>query len=504
MCSTSILLLILRAKVDARPLSCLLQQLGILAELESKSLLPFLDETTWRCVFTTCLAVGGTFARQIAWTVYDCVTALNVPLSSATYGAFYHAVNAVKIRDPGTASDELDAYLYLEEMGLTWFYQRSAIDSSAIHGSGANSRAHTNTPSSPNTRASSIASPQTTRQPQTSSSSSGVFSFFSRSKASVDSPSLVRRTEAVSSTTRSFRLQKAYSGAASFHQPIEFIPFPTPLHRSVTASYATGVSAYYSALCIQLQMRMSKLHDNALTLNTSLFNTPNSDRNNPAIHTPIVLKSSSIALAREEEPVSALSKDRSNPSTPAHVHPKTLTDDYSDNDSDHNSNPSVDSGDGGSLNDGTRSSNTDFIPDHFDSDDEQVKAIGRNSADSSKQITRTISSPIKARTPAASHHSPVRSKAIQNQASADAALPGRVSFGPESALKVGIPTLSKPAITVHKAQQQLISPSDGDQVLSLQSQILDIMRNNISTVIGIHTHTQCKCGYSLLDDELLV
>ena len=504
MCSTSILLLTLRAKAGPRPLSCLLQQLGILAELEKKGLLLFLDEPTWRCVLSSCVAVGGTLTRQIAWTVYDCLTALNVPFSSETYGAFYHAVNAVKIRDPSTANDELDAYLYLEEMGLAWFYQRSAIDSSATNGSVSSSRAHTNTSSSPKSRASSKASPQTTRQPQTSSSSSGVFSFFSRSKAPIDSPSLVRRTEAVSSTTRSFRLQKAYLGAASFHQPIEFISFPTPLRRSVTASYATGVSGYFTTLCTQLQVRMSKLHEDARTLNTSLFNTPNSDRNNPPIHTPLNLKSCSIALAREEEPVSALSKDRSNPSTPATVRPKTLADDYSDNESDHNSNPSVDSGDGGSLNDDTRSSNTDFIPDHFDSDDELVKAVGRNSADSSKQITRTISSPIKARAPptAASYHSPVRSKAIQNQPSADAPLPGRVSFGPESSLKVSIPTLPKPVISVQKAHAQVLSPNDGDQVLSLQSQILDIMRNNISTVIGVHTHNQCSCGYSLLDDEL--
>ena len=504
MCSTSILLLTLRAKTVTRPMSCLLQQLGILAELESKSLLPLIDESTWRCVFTSCVAVGGTLARLIAWTVYDCMTALNVPLSSETYGALYHAVNSVKIRDAGTANDEVDAYLYLEEMGLAWFYQRSAIDSSASHGSLASSRAHTNTPSSPKSRASSIASPQTTRQPQTSSSSSGVFSFFSRSKASIDAPSLVRRTEAVSFTTRSFRLQKASFGAASFHQPIEFISFPTPLHRSVTASYATGVSAYFTALCTQLQMRISKLHEDARTLNTSLFNTSSLDRNNPPIHTPIILNSRSIALARDDEPVSALSKDRSNPSTPAPIRPKTLADDYSENESDHNSNPSVDSGDGGSLNDGTRSSNTDFILDHFDSDDELVKAVGRNSADSGKQITRTISSPIKSRTSAAaaSHHSPVRTKAIKTTSAADNLLPDRVSFGPESALKVGIPALPKPAITVHKAQEQLISPSDGDQVLSLQSQILDIMRNNISTVIGVHTHNQCSCGYSLLDDEL--
>jgi hypothetical protein len=115
-----------------KPVSDMLQILGLLAQLESISAIDYLDESVWRGIFVVCAACGGDFMRRVACIVYEASVDCRLALSGATFGQYQRALMAVKKQYRDGQEDEhgaavVDSYVHLEELGLTWFTQRIVL-----------------------------------------------------------------------------------------------------------------------------------------------------------------------------------------------------------------------------------------------------------------------------------------------------------------------------------------------------------------------------------------
>lgn len=126
--SVSLLLLCTRTLHEAKPLCDMLQVLGILAQADSMGVLPKIDETIWRTLLVACASTGGDVMRKVACVVFDTLTACGITPDALTYGSYTRALAATKYaHEISPCGRQIDQFLYLEEIGLAWFQQRSAV-----------------------------------------------------------------------------------------------------------------------------------------------------------------------------------------------------------------------------------------------------------------------------------------------------------------------------------------------------------------------------------------
>jgi hypothetical protein len=125
--SVSLLLLCTRTLHEAKPLCDMLQVLGILAQADHMSILHKFDETVWRALLVACAITGGDVMRKIACVIFDTLTACGVFPDALTYGSYTRALAATKCTKPFIGRQQMDQFLFLEEIGLAWFQQRSAV-----------------------------------------------------------------------------------------------------------------------------------------------------------------------------------------------------------------------------------------------------------------------------------------------------------------------------------------------------------------------------------------
>lgn len=126
--SVSLLLLCTRTLHEAKPLCDMLQVLGILAQADSMGVLPKIDETIWRTLLVACASTGGDVMRKVACVVFDTLTACGITPDALTYGSYTRALAATKYaHEISPYGHQIDQFLYLEEIGLAWFQQRSAV-----------------------------------------------------------------------------------------------------------------------------------------------------------------------------------------------------------------------------------------------------------------------------------------------------------------------------------------------------------------------------------------
>lgn len=153
--SITLTALAVRTMHRCRPANDVLQMLGILAQLDHWELLPALSETVWRGVLLGCANAGGDLMRRICVNVYQQIpSATGQSPDSLTYGQYVRGLAAKKrhlgslepfvpkkpskMKDqpaplpPDPADAIIDAYLYLEEMGSTWYIQRSALQGQTL------------------------------------------------------------------------------------------------------------------------------------------------------------------------------------------------------------------------------------------------------------------------------------------------------------------------------------------------------------------------------------
>jgi hypothetical protein len=131
--SISITLLATRVLRLSKPTADVMQMLGVMAQIESWGLLHLLDECIWRSILIACAAGGGDLMRKVACVVFEGVSSIANP-DAITYGQYIQALAAKKV-NVSPDSDRLaplDQFLFLEEMGHTWFMQRSALIERAL------------------------------------------------------------------------------------------------------------------------------------------------------------------------------------------------------------------------------------------------------------------------------------------------------------------------------------------------------------------------------------
>eukprot|EP01034_Spumella_vulgaris_P022474 gene22474-28602_t len=135
--SISVTLLATRVLRLSKPTADVMQMLGVVAQVESWGLLHVLDECIWRSILISCAAGGGDLMRKVACVVFEGVSSIANP-DALTYGQYIQALGAKKVNTPPvkknstTSGVPLDQFLFLEEMGHTWFMQRSALIERAL------------------------------------------------------------------------------------------------------------------------------------------------------------------------------------------------------------------------------------------------------------------------------------------------------------------------------------------------------------------------------------
>ena len=126
--SISLLLLCTRTLHEAKPVSDMLQVLGILAQADNMKILQRFDETIWRTLLVACANTGGDVMRKVACVIFDTLTACGITPDALTYGSYTRALAATKYSNQNsTNGQQIDQFLFLEEIGLAWFQQRSAV-----------------------------------------------------------------------------------------------------------------------------------------------------------------------------------------------------------------------------------------------------------------------------------------------------------------------------------------------------------------------------------------
>lgn len=126
--SVSLLLLCTRTLHEAKPVCDMLQVLGILAQADSMGMLPMFDETVWRTLLVACASTGGDVMRKVACVIFDSLTACGITPDALTYGSYTRALAATKyVHEISPHGQQIDQFLFLEEIGLAWFQKRSAV-----------------------------------------------------------------------------------------------------------------------------------------------------------------------------------------------------------------------------------------------------------------------------------------------------------------------------------------------------------------------------------------
>lgn len=127
--SISMTMLVVRILNNIKPSNDMLQLLGIIAQIERVNLLPSLNETVWRSILIACEAVGGHIMRRIAYVIFQCMESVRgVSANAITYGRYVQALGAKKLNMPEPiAGDVIDQFLFLEEVGFTWYIQKTAL-----------------------------------------------------------------------------------------------------------------------------------------------------------------------------------------------------------------------------------------------------------------------------------------------------------------------------------------------------------------------------------------
>jgi hypothetical protein len=126
--STSILLLSCRVLRKEKPVGDVLQSIGLLAQVEDLGSLMLLDDSIWRALYVASAIAGGPMMRQIAWVLNSRMRLLAKGKDCLTDGQFTRAATAIRMNKAELqCGQQVDSFLYLEELGLTWFVQQRAL-----------------------------------------------------------------------------------------------------------------------------------------------------------------------------------------------------------------------------------------------------------------------------------------------------------------------------------------------------------------------------------------
>ena len=123
--STSILMLSVRVIKKCRPVNDILQIFGIIADYDCMGMLSLVDESIWRAVLVACTKCGGDFMRGASCVIFETMKDINIVPDAVTYGQYIRAISAVKSTvSCSDGSNVLDAFVHLEELGLMWLVHR--------------------------------------------------------------------------------------------------------------------------------------------------------------------------------------------------------------------------------------------------------------------------------------------------------------------------------------------------------------------------------------------
>lgn len=569
MYSTAVLMLSVRVKLLVKPVSDVLQILGILAEIEEKGILHLLDEPVWRSILLSCAWTGGSFMRQVAWTIFEIMQTLHVPFGAATYGAFVRAAVASDLsKFESFAGNQIDPFMYLEEMGLAWVLQRYAISESARKAGYSASKS---------------LSPVTN---QTSPAKWSYFpssSWFKRSEqpgtASVDTQVSVL-VNAATYTAAYLNLDRQYTGVINCYQPRHFLWLVTPIHVSIYSHPQPGlspISASHSphspipgsasgslvpgareALVRDLSKRLEKLHGEteATIYSASIPARAHSTADSKRAPSSSQSKSALPAPASTGSLASADTvADSSGSRSPAKelelsVVQKRWTSakaEFSDEEGDC----SETSGDAIPVDEDSGEESADEV-EALTIDGIAISSKNLPKQRSSRRIKATVdppASPAKAvvPNPDSKSSSPTRALFLQQQqqqsfrseldemkepvsklrldhvTDVETKANGSVSSSPtrstsrkllpfdslDSGAGLSPPPrspLSRPPVPPGNGlspTRRLSSTLSSNWVSNLENRVLQALHQDISCVVGMHSRTPCRCGYSLLDDEIL-
>eukprot|EP00605_Chrysophyceae_sp_TOSAG23-4_P000418 GSChrysophyteH1.ASY1.ANO1.474.1 assembled CDS len=127
---SSLTRLSVRTYHKVQPISDLFQMLGVIAQIEHVGLVDYIDERIWRAALIVCANAGGDLARRVSFALYGAIDVFRQGgncLSAGQYMRSLQTFKRAKGYDDDTTKGMLDPCMFIEEMGYTWFVQRTAM-----------------------------------------------------------------------------------------------------------------------------------------------------------------------------------------------------------------------------------------------------------------------------------------------------------------------------------------------------------------------------------------
>ena len=127
--SIAINMLCLRIVQLVKPMSDLFQVLGLLSQIGKLGLFHLIEESLWLSIFIACKKTGGYIMRRISCVLFEVLLATGVSLDAVCYGQYVQSMASVNcnMNISNLTGSVLDAHLYLEEMGYTWYIHQIAM-----------------------------------------------------------------------------------------------------------------------------------------------------------------------------------------------------------------------------------------------------------------------------------------------------------------------------------------------------------------------------------------
>jgi len=127
--STSLLMLSLRSSRKVNSIGSVLQAFGVLAHLDSLKLLSLVDDTIWRGLLVACGAIEEQdFSHKATCIVYSTMKSAGIDPDVLSYGIYCKSFSRMSKKGVSSAvarETYWDPYFHLEQIGLSWYSQKS-------------------------------------------------------------------------------------------------------------------------------------------------------------------------------------------------------------------------------------------------------------------------------------------------------------------------------------------------------------------------------------------
>lgn len=122
----SIMMLSIRAVNGIYPIGSILQLFSIVSHLDKSKILNFLDETSWRSMLVACCSIDAhDFGHKATCILFETMKSADKPTDALAFTQYCQSFSRKLRKTSSTPMALLDPFCHLEQLGLSWFSQKS-------------------------------------------------------------------------------------------------------------------------------------------------------------------------------------------------------------------------------------------------------------------------------------------------------------------------------------------------------------------------------------------